>query len=70
MGFFEFLPFLLGALIPGLCMLSVVVLAMTRWRSSSPDLSITSLSYGILYAYLIDTVPYSASGSPCMDCPR
>ncbi len=55
MGFFEFLPFLLGALIPGLCMLSVVVLAMTRWRSSALQLvlSITSLAYGILYAYFL-----------------
>lgn len=55
MGTFEFLPFLFGALIPGVCMLSVIILAITRWRSSFLQLvlSVTTLAYGIAYAWLI-----------------
>jgi hypothetical protein len=55
MGDFEFLPFLIGAFIPGVSMLAVVVLALTRWRSSVLQLvlSVITLAYGIVYAHLI-----------------
>ena len=55
MGFFEFFPFLIGALIPGTCMLAVIMLSMTRWRGSSLQLglSLTTVAYGIAYAFLI-----------------
>ena len=55
MGFFEFLPFLIGALIPRACRLAVLVLSMTRWRGSSLQLGLclTTLAYGIAYAFLI-----------------
>ena len=55
MGYFEWIPFLFGVLIPGICMMGVVVLAMTPWRSSALQLvlSFVTLAYGILYASVI-----------------
>ena len=55
MGFFEFIPFLFGALIPGVCMISVIILTLTRWRSSILQLilSVITLAYGIIYAWAI-----------------
>jgi hypothetical protein len=65
MGGFDFLPFLIGAWAPGLCMVSVIVLAMTRWRGSllQRALSLTTLAYGVTYARLIAR---SAGFSPLM----
>ncbi len=55
MGVFEFLPFLFGALIPGTCILAVIVIPITRWRGSllHLGLSLTVLAYEIAYACLI-----------------
>ena len=55
MGHFEFLPFLFGALVPGICLVGVVLLSCTRWRSSCLQLllSVVTLAYGIIFAWLI-----------------